>query len=83
MEKNGLEFTDESLIFTASSCEPYHLKNFTRSWERFLKRINIKYKKPHREMLGHSSIQITEKYYIYVFPEDKSKTASLLDDLVL
>jgi len=35
-----------------------------------------------KDMLGHSSIQITEKYYIFVFPEDKSKTANLLNDLI-
>ena len=36
-----------------------------------------------KDMLGHSSIKITEKYYIFVFPDDKSKTASLLDDVVV
>ena len=36
-----------------------------------------------KDMLGHSSIKITEKYYIFVFPDDKSKTASLLDDMVV
>lgn len=35
-----------------------------------------------KEMLGHSNITITEKYYLYVFPEDKSKTADLLNDLI-
>ncbi len=35
-----------------------------------------------KELLGHSSIQITEKYYIFVFPEDKSKTAELINDLI-
>jgi len=28
-------------------------------------------------------MKITEKYYIFVFPEDKSATASLLDDIVV
>lgn len=36
-----------------------------------------------KALLGHSSIKITEKYYIFVFPEDKSKTASLLNDMVV
>lgn len=36
-----------------------------------------------KEMLGHSSIKITEKYYIFVFPEDKSETANLLNDIAL
>lgn len=34
-----------------------------------------------KKLLGHSSITITEKYYIFVFPEDLEKTASLLDYL--
>lgn len=33
-------------------------------------------------LLGHSSIKITEKYYIFVFPEDKSETANLMNDLI-
>lgn len=36
-----------------------------------------------KALLGHSSIKITEKYYIFVFPDDKSKTAALLNDLVV
>lgn len=102
-KKNGLEFNDDSLIFTTDTCQPLDMKNFSRAWERFLKRIDICYKKPHsirdtyattlvrrgalihdvKDMLGHSSISITEKYYIFVFPDDKSKTASLLDNLIL
>lgn len=35
-----------------------------------------------KEILGHSSIKITEKYYLYVFPEDKSETAELLKDFI-
>ena len=35
-----------------------------------------------KALLGHSSIKITEKYYVFVFPEDKSKTANLLNDLI-
>ena len=35
-----------------------------------------------KELLGHSSIKITEKYYVFVFPEDKSKTANLLNSLI-
>lgn len=34
-----------------------------------------------KSLLGHSSINITEKYYLFVFPEDKSTTAELLNDL--
>ena len=101
-ENNGLEFNDESLLFTTKTCLPIDEKNFSRAWERFLKKNKIKYKKPHsirdtysttllrkgaklhdvKEMLGHSSIKITEKYYVFVFPEDKSKTANLLNDLI-
>lgn len=33
-------------------------------------------------LLGHSSIKITEKYYIFVFPEDKSEAANLMNDLI-
>ncbi len=35
-----------------------------------------------KELLGHSSIKITESYYIFVFPEDKSETANLMNDLI-
>ena len=79
------------------------MKNFSRSWERFLNRNELEKKKPHsirdtyattlirrganihdvKALLGHSSIKITEKYYIFVFPDDKSKTAALLNDLVV
>lgn len=101
--ENGLKFTDESLIFTTKTCKPIDTMNFSRAWERFLKRINVKYKKPHsirdtyattlirrgasihdvKALLGHSSIKITEKYYIYVFPEDKSSTVNLISDFVV
>jgi len=100
---NGLEFNDESLIFTTNTCQPIYGKNFYTAWSRFLKRIKISHKRPHsmrdtyattlirrgarihdvKDMLGHSSIKITEKYYIFVFPEDKSATANLLDDIVV
>ena len=102
-KKNNLEFNDESLLFTTETCNPINSTNFNRAWRRFLKRININYKKPHsmrdtyattlirrgakihdiKDLLGHSSIKITEKYYIFVFPDDKSKTVSLLDDFVI
>lgn len=36
-----------------------------------------------KALLGHSSIKITEKYYIYVFPEDKSSTANLISDFIV
>lgn len=35
-----------------------------------------------KKLLGHSSIKITEKYYIFVFPEDLSATANLMNDLI-
>lgn len=102
-KSNGLVFDDDSLVFTTDTCKPIDRKNFYRAWERFLKRIEVNYKKPHsirdtyattlirrgasihdvKAMLGHSSIKITEKYYIFVFPEDKSAIASLLDDIVV
>ncbi len=102
-KNNGLEFNNDSLIFTTDTCKHIDGTNFTRAWRRFLKRINVSYKKPHsmrdtyattlirrgalihdvKDLLGHSSITITEKYYIYVFPEDKSKTASLIDDMFI
>lgn len=101
-KKNGLEFNDDSLIFTTKTCKPIDQKNFNRFWRRFLKRIGVDYKNPHsmrdfyattlvrrgakihdvKDLLGHSSIKITEKYYIFVFPEDKSDTANLINDLV-
>lgn len=98
---NGLEFNDESLIFTTSTCKPIDNTNFSRAWKRFLTRIKIEYKKIHsirdtyatllirkgakihdvKKLLGHSSITITEKYYIFVFPEDLEATAGLLNFL--
>ena len=102
-KQNGLEFNDDSLIFTTKNCKPIEVSNFRRSWQRFLKRINIEYKKFHsirdtyatklirlganittvKELLGHSSISITEKYYVFVFPEDRAETANLLNSLIL
>lgn len=99
-KENGFEFNEDSLIFTTSTCKPIDTSNFSRAWERFLKRIKVSYKKVHsirdtyattlirrgalihnvKKLLGHSSIIITEKYYIYVFPEDLESTTSLLDD---
>lgn len=100
--RNGLEFNDDSLLFTTDTCKPIEGSNFRRAWKRFLKRIHVEYKKPHsirdtyattlirrgakihdvKNLLGHSSIKITEKYYIFVFPEDKADTAELLSDFV-
>lgn len=100
---NGLEFNDDSLIFTTDTCQPLDMKNFHTAWQRFLARIGVKIKKPHsirdtyattlirrgammhdvKDMLGHGSIKITEKYYIFVFPEDKSNTAALLNDMFI
>lgn len=46
-KRNGLDFTDDSLIFTTDTCQPIDLSNFRRAWERFLKRIDVDYKKIH------------------------------------
>ncbi len=101
-KNNGLEFNDDSLIFTTDSCSPIDAANFHRAWRRFLKRINVDFRKPHsmrdtyattlfkrgaklhdvKELLGHSSITITEKYYLFVFPEDKVDTANLMDNFI-
>lgn len=98
----GLKFNEDSLMFTTETCSPIDSRNYLRSWERFLKRINIEYRKFHalrdtyatslvrrgakifevKELLGHSSIKITEKYYIYCFPEDKSETVKLISDFI-
>lgn len=102
-KENGLEFNDDSLIFTTKNCKPIEVSNFRRSWQRFLKRINVEYKKFHsirdtyatklirlganittvKDLLGHSSISITEQYYVFVFPEDRAETANLLNSLIL
>lgn len=99
---NGLEFNEDSLIFTTDSCLPLNGSNYNRAWKRFLARNNLPNKKFHnirdtyattlfrkgarltdvRDLLGHSTIETTEKYYIYVFPTDKKNTVSLLDNLV-
>jgi len=101
--ENGLEFNDESLIFTTDSCLPIEFSNHRRSWERFLKRLNIPLKKFHsirdtyattlirkgaslitvRDLLGHSTIKTTERYYLFVFPSDKKNTADLLNSLII
>lgn len=36
-----------------------------------------------KELLGHSNITVTEKYYIFCFPKDKSDTANLMNDLIV
>lgn len=36
-----------------------------------------------KDLLGHSSISITEQYYVFVFPEDRAETANLLNSLIL
>lgn len=102
-KENGLEFNDDSLIFTTDTCKPINTTNFSRAWERFLNRIGVIHKKIHsirdtyattlirrgarihdiKNLLGHSSITITEKYYIFVFPEDLEATAALLDDFCI
>lgn len=102
-KNNGLKFDEDSLIFTTKNCTPIEVSNFRRAWQRFLKRVNIEYKKFHsirdtyatklirlganittvKELLGHSSITITEKYYVFVFPEDRAETANLLNNLIL
>ena len=99
-KQNELEFNEDSIIFTTTTCKPIDTTNFSRAWKRFLSRINVSYKKIHsirdtyattlirrgalihnvKKLLGHSSILITEKYYIYVFPEDLQATTSLLND---
>lgn len=35
-----------------------------------------------KELLGHSSLKTTEKYYIFVFPEDKANTIELINDFI-
>lgn len=102
-KENGLNFNEDSLMFTTKNCTPIEVSNFRRRWKRFLKRLNIEYRKFHsirdtyatklirlganittvKELLGHSSIKITEKYYVFVFPEDKTETANLLNNLIL
>ena len=101
-KENGLEFNEESLIFTTDSCLPIEFSNHRRAWERFLKRSNIPKQKFHnirdtyattlirkgaslvtvRDLLGHSTIKTTEKYYLFVFPADKKNTANLLNSLI-
>ena len=36
-----------------------------------------------KELLGHSSIKTTEKYYLCAFPEDKADTANLINDFII
>jgi len=36
-----------------------------------------------KDILGHRTIETTEKYYIFVYPEDKKSTAELLSDFAL
>lgn len=44
---NKLEFNSESLLFTTESCRKIDKGNFRRSWKRYLKSIDIEYKKFH------------------------------------
>jgi len=44
---NGLEFKENSLIFTTDSCNPIDGTNVLRAWERLLKKANVRYRKFH------------------------------------
>ena len=45
--KNGLPFTEDSLIFTTESCNYLDNKNLRRSWERALRRADVPYRNLH------------------------------------
>lgn len=45
--KNGLDFTDDSLLITTATCNCIEPRNFERAYERFLKRHNLPQKKFH------------------------------------
>ena len=101
--KAGLEFNSDSLIFSTNTCKPIDPTNFSKAWQRFLKRIQLTHKKFHalrdtyavslvrrgakildvKELLGHSTIKTTEKYYLCAFPEDKTDAANLINDFIL
>jgi integrase len=46
-QKNGLEFTPETLIFTTDSCKHVDARNLSRAWVRLLKRAGVEQKKFH------------------------------------
>ena len=45
--KNGLEFKDDSLIFTTNTCKPIDSTDFRRAWKRLLNRSGVEYKRFH------------------------------------
>jgi len=46
-QKNGVEFTPESLIFTTDSCKHVDARNLSRAWDRLLNRAEVEHKKFH------------------------------------
>lgn len=55
-QQNGLEFNEDSLLFTTNTCNKLDKSNFTRAWKRYLKRMNIDYKKFHATRHTFASI---------------------------
>lgn len=45
--KYGMEYTKEDLLFTTESCSPVGSRIVQRSWERILKRADVRYRKFH------------------------------------
>lgn len=44
---NGLKFAEDNFIFTTNTCNPLDGRNISRSWERLLKKADIRYRKFH------------------------------------
>jgi len=44
---NNMTFNNKSLMFTTDSCKHIDSKNLLRSWERTLRRANVRYRKQH------------------------------------
>lgn len=98
--KNGLTDVVPSL-FTTAICSPIDAHNLRRSWERILKRADVRYRKFHnvrhtyatklfeadvniktiQVLLGHSSVQTTEKIYVHVAPDIKVKAVEKINHM--
>lgn len=55
-KKNSLEFNDKSLIFVNNSCSVIEQSNLRKKWMRFLKDINVEYKKWHSLRSSYASL---------------------------
>jgi integrase len=97
----NIPFSNNSIIFSSTTCEYRNSRNVLRSWYRLQSKLKIEpidFKglrhtcctklaekrtplKTASEILGHSDINITAKYYTHVNFQEKTKAIDTLDSL--